>query len=73
VVDVAAGSPAAGAGVAAGDRIVALDGEPVDGVDGLQRLLDASRIGKSCELKLLRRAALLSLSVRPSELPARRA
>ncbi len=71
VADVAAGSPAARAGVAVGDRIVALDGEPLDGIDGLQRLLDASRIGRSCELKLLRRAAMLSLSLQPIELPAR--
>jgi S1-C subfamily serine protease len=71
VVDVAGGSPAARAGVAVGDRIVALDGEPVDGIDGLQRRLDASRIGRSCDLKLLRRAAMLTLSVRPIELPAR--
>jgi S1-C subfamily serine protease len=71
VVDVAAGSPAARAGVATGDRIVALDGEPVDGIDDLQRLLDASRIGRSCELKLLRRAAVLSLALQPIELPAR--
>jgi S1-C subfamily serine protease len=69
VADVAAESPAARAGVAAGDRIVALDGEPVDGIDSLQRLLDASRIGRSCELKLLRRAVVLSLSVQPIELP----
>ena len=54
-----------------GDRIVALDGEPVDGIDCLQRLLDASRIGRKCELKLLRRAAVLSLTVRPIELPSR--
>jgi len=71
VVDVAAGSPAARAGVAAGDRIIALDGEPVDGIDGLQRLLDASRIGRSCELKLLRRASVLFLTLQPIELPAR--
>jgi S1-C subfamily serine protease len=71
VVDVASGSPAARAGVAAGDRIVALDGAPVDGIDDLQRLLDASRIGRTCELKLLRRAAVLSLSLQPIELPAR--
>ncbi len=71
VADVAAGSPAAHAGIDVGDRIVALDGEPVDGIDGLQRLLDASRIGRKCELKLLRRAGVLSLAVRPIELPSR--
>jgi S1-C subfamily serine protease len=71
VVEVAAGSPAARAGVANGDRILQLDGERVDGIDSLQRLLDASRIGRSCELKLLRRAAVLTLPVQPIELPAR--
>ena len=53
------------------DTIVALDGQPVEGIDGLQRLLDASRIGQSCELKILRRAAVVALSLRPIELPRR--
>jgi S1-C subfamily serine protease len=70
VLDVAAGSPAARAGVAVGDRVVALDGLPVGGIDGLQRMLDASRIGRDCELKLLRRSAAISLTLRPIELPA---
>jgi S1-C subfamily serine protease len=70
VVEVAPGSPAAGAGVAVGDRVIALDAVPVDGIDSLQRLLDASRIDRDCELKLLRRSAVLSLPVRPIELRA---
>ncbi len=70
VVEIAPGSPALRAGVAVGDRVIALDGAPVDGIDSLQRLLDASRIGRECELQLLRRSALLSLPVRPIELPA---
>jgi S1-C subfamily serine protease len=70
VVDVAAGSPAARAGVAVGDRVIALDGVAVDGIDGLQRMLDAGRIGRDCELKLLRGSALMGLTLRPIELPA---
>jgi S1-C subfamily serine protease len=70
VLEIAAGSPAARAGVAIGDRVIALEGVPVDGIDDLQRLLDASRIGRDCELQVLRRSAVIRLTVRPIELPA---
>jgi S1-C subfamily serine protease len=70
VLDVASGSPAARAGVATGDRIVSLDSKPVDGIDGLQRMLDAGCIGRDCEVGLLRRSELVHLTVRPIELPA---
>lgn len=70
VMDVAAASPAALSGVASGDRIVALDGKPIDGIDGLQRMLDASRIGRDCELSVLRRSALVHMTLKPIELPA---
>jgi S1-C subfamily serine protease len=70
VADVSAGSPAAEAGVAVGDRVIALDGKPVEGIDDLQKMLDASCIGRDCELTLLRRSALLRLRLRPIELPA---
>jgi S1-C subfamily serine protease len=69
VADVSAGSPAARTGVAVGDRVIALDGNPVDGIDDLQRLLDAECIGRDCELTLLRRSSLLRLRLRPIELP----
>jgi S1-C subfamily serine protease len=70
VVELVPGSPAAVAGVIVGDRILALDGAPVDGIDGLQRLLDAGRIGRDCELQLLRRSDLVRVNLRPIELPA---
>jgi S1-C subfamily serine protease len=64
-----AGSPAALAGVEPGDRMIALDGVPLNGIDGLQRLLDASLIGRTCELQLLRRSSVIRLNIRPVEMP----
>jgi S1-C subfamily serine protease len=68
-----AGSPAALAGVEAGDRMLELDGKPIDGIDSLQRLLDAGLIGRECELKLLRRSGVIRVTIRPIEMPARAA
>jgi len=70
VLETVPGSPAANAGVEAGDRMIALDGVSVDGIDGLQRLLDAGWIGRECELQLLRRSSVIRVKIRPIELPA---
>jgi S1-C subfamily serine protease len=70
VLELVAGSPAALAGVQVGDRMIALDGAPIDGIDSLQRLLDAGWIGREGELQLLRRSSLMSINIRPIELPA---
>ncbi|MGP0054563.1 MAG: S1C family serine protease [Steroidobacteraceae bacterium] len=70
VLEIVAGSPAAEGGIAVGDRLIALDGMPVDGIDGLQRLLDSSRIGRDCEVQLLRRSSVVRVNVRPIEFPA---
>jgi S1-C subfamily serine protease len=73
VQEVVPGSPAAQAGVEAGDRMLALDGTPIEGIDSLQRLLDAGWIGREGELQLLRRSSVIRVRIRPSELPAPRA
>jgi S1-C subfamily serine protease len=62
-------SPAARAGVAVGDRMIAIDDKPIDGIDSLQRLLDASWIDRNCELKVLRRSSVIKMTLRPIELP----
>jgi S1-C subfamily serine protease len=72
VSEMVPGSPAAQAGVQPGDRMIALDGVHIDGIDGLQRLLDASLIGRECELQLLRRSSLVRLAIRPVEMPLHR-
>jgi S1-C subfamily serine protease len=71
VLELVPGSPAAVAGMEVGDRMLSLDGLSVDGIDGLQRLLDAGRIGRECELRLLRRSNLIHVKIRPVELPTR--
>jgi S1-C subfamily serine protease len=70
VSEVVPGSPAAAAGVEPGDRMIALDAAPIDGIDGLQRRLDASLIGRECELQLLRRSSVVRVTIRPVEMPA---
>ncbi|MBX6328432.1 MAG: trypsin-like peptidase domain-containing protein [Pseudolabrys sp.] len=62
--------PAAAAGLMSLDVIVRADGLQVTGVDDLIRLLDAERIGKTIPIDVLRRGALRSFSVTPSERPA---
>jgi S1-C subfamily serine protease len=55
IVEVQEGSPAGSAGLEPGDIIVRLDGQVIEGVDDLVRLLDASRIGTEVEVHILRR------------------
>jgi S1-C subfamily serine protease len=72
VADIVPGSPAALAGVQTGDRMVSLDDMRISGIDALQRKLDASLIGRECELQLLRRSSVIKVSIRPIEMPAHR-
>jgi S1-C subfamily serine protease len=67
VVEIVKGSPAALGGLRTDDTIVAIDALPVDGVDGLQRVLDASRIDRPVNVTVLRGAQRLELTLRPVE------
>jgi S1-C subfamily serine protease len=60
-------SPAERAGLREGDVIVALEGQPVAGVDDLHRLLTEVRVGVSCSLTVLRWTEKLELKVVPEE------
>jgi S1-C subfamily serine protease len=59
------GTPAAKAGLQEGDVIVALDGEPVEGMDVLHRLLGEERIGNVTRLTVLRGSKRLEFKVIP--------
>ena len=66
------GSPAAKAGVAAGDVITAINGTPVKDARDLARRIGGLAPGSSVKLDLLRDGASKSLTVRLGELPAER-
>jgi S1-C subfamily serine protease len=61
------GAPAINAGLERGDLIVAIDGTPVASVDDLQRALDASAIGRTIAVEVLRRGRKDTLDVVPVE------
>jgi S1-C subfamily serine protease len=67
VIEVPAGSPADLAGLKPGDIVVTLDGQPIEAVDDLLRVLDASRIGRDVDVRILRRGAMTSATVVPVE------
>ncbi len=69
VISVAAGSPAALAGLREGDVMVELDGKPIPSIDALHKLLTADRIGARSQLTIIRRAEKLELAVFPAEGP----
>jgi S1-C subfamily serine protease len=68
VLQVVDGSPAALAGVQAGDRILDVDGTTVTGVADLQRLMNEDAIGRAVPVRFLRKGQPQDLTVRPVEL-----
>jgi S1-C subfamily serine protease len=68
VVEIVEGSPAAAAGLRPEDLIVALDGVDVLGVDDIQRLMTAERIGEPITAIVVRQERELQLPLVPVEL-----
>jgi serine protease Do len=68
VVEVAAASPAAAAGLRAEDLVVAIDDVPVRGVDDMHRLLTADHIGRRTALTVMRGGDERRLAITPREL-----
>jgi S1-C subfamily serine protease len=67
IATVEPGSPAAQAGLAAGDIILALDGTAVTGADHLIRSLAGDKIGRRVEIEALRNGNRLVVSLVPAE------
>ena len=68
VVQLLEPGPASAAGVRVGDIVVELDGQPIEGVGDLQRLLVGDAIGRQLELRVDRGGVLLAVAVSPVEL-----
>jgi S1-C subfamily serine protease len=71
IATVEPGSPAARAGLAAGDIILALDGTAVTGADDLIRSLAGDKIGRRIEIEALRNGGRHVVSLVPNERPHR--
>jgi S1-C subfamily serine protease len=61
------GSPADKAGLLARDILVALDGQPIEGVDELLRRLNGEQIGRVVTLSLLRGGRRIDIGLTPAE------
>jgi S1-C subfamily serine protease len=68
VVEVVAGSPAGRAGLRPEDLILEMDGEPVTGMDDVQRLMDGSAIGRRLPLVVYRDGSRRTFDIIPTEL-----
>ncbi|WP_296523898.1 trypsin-like peptidase domain-containing protein [Rhodoplanes sp.] len=73
VASVEPGSPAAEAGIAGGDVVLAIDGRPVTGADELVRSLTGEQIGRTIAVEILRDGARRIVSLVPNERPRRAA
>lgn len=71
VAEVVAGSPAAVAGLRAGDLVVSAGREPVTDAQGLQRRLFADSIGTTMPVTVLRGTAMVDVLAVPTELADR--
>ncbi len=70
VVRVVPGSPAARAGLRAGDVIQGLNGQSIADADAVQQAVESSSVGGNLRLDLLRNGQPLNLAVRPGAFPS---
>ncbi|MBH8553865.1 trypsin-like peptidase domain-containing protein [Nostocaceae cyanobacterium CENA357] len=73
VVRVMPNSPAAKAGIRAGDVIQALNGQSVTDASGVQKAVDNSQVGGNLRLELRRNGQSINLAVQPGAFPTEQA
>jgi Do/DeqQ family serine protease len=70
ILNVLPNTPAAAAGLRAGDIVTALDGDPVRTAGQLQHLVEQSQVGQNVELTIRRGDRTRAISVRTAQLQA---
>ena len=65
-------SPAADAGLRAGDVIQSINNQPVTTIEDLQKLVESSKIGVPLQLQLQRNGQTVQVAVKPAPLPVQR-
>jgi serine protease Do len=68
IVQVVEGSPAARAGLRPEDLILDVDGEPMEGMDDLQRIMASDAIGRRAILRVYRDGEVRTIEITPIEL-----
>jgi len=70
VIEVLPNSPAARAGLRAGDLIKSINGVPIENADQVQVQVDQTALGETLEVQIERNGQIQTSRVKPSELPA---
>jgi S1-C subfamily serine protease len=68
VVKVLPNTPAAKSGIRRGDVITAIDGQPIEAAEQLQRLVESSRLGQSLKVEVQRSNQTLNVTIKTGEL-----
>lgn len=69
VVSVRQGSPAAKAGLRAGDVIHAIDNQPIAKANTIQKLIEEAGVGGELQVELQRDGRIVALTIEPEQLP----
>lgn len=69
IVRVVEDSPAAKAGLRAGDVVLTIGNKPATDVDTIQQTVESSKIGENLPIEVRRKGETLNLSVQPAVLP----
>jgi serine protease Do len=71
LIDVVSRSPAATAGLKAGDIIQSISSQPVNKIEDVQKLVESSKIGIPLQLQIQRNGQAVQIAVSPAAFPVR--
>ncbi|BAZ38064.1 peptidase S1 and S6 chymotrypsin/Hap [Calothrix sp. NIES-4101] len=73
LIDVVSRSPAATAGLKAGDIIQSISNQPVNKIEDVQKIVESSKIGTPLQLQVQRNNQIVQIAVTPAAFPAKQA